>query len=127
MIPESHRAILDKAGLFTLATIGPAGEPHASPVWFDFGGERLRFSLTEDRQKYRNLVRDPHVSLSFTDPDNVIHSMEVRGTVSFEPDPDKAFINSLAQKYLGIPTYPMPDAAPRVIGAIEIRHVVTWM
>jgi PPOX class probable F420-dependent enzyme len=122
MIPESHRAILA-----TLATIGPAGEPHGSPVWFDFGSERLRFSLTEDRQKYRNLVRDPRVSLSFTDPENVIHSMEVRGTVSFEPDPDHAFINSLAQKYLGLLTYPVPDAAPRVIGTVEIRHEVTWM
>jgi PPOX class probable F420-dependent enzyme len=127
MIPESHREILDKKGLATLGTLGPDGSPHCSPVWFDFNGDRIRFSLTEDRQKFRNLQRDDRVAVSFTDPDNNIHSFEVRGRVTFEPDPENAFINLLSAKYLGLPVYPMPDTAPRVIGSVQIEQLHTWM
>lgn len=127
MIPETHTDILAKAGLATLATLSAAGEPHCSPVWFEWDGQRLRFSLTEDRQKYRNLAADPRIAVSLVDPDNPIHSMEVRGRVTFEPDADRSFINSLSNRYMGLPIYPLPDTAPRVIGTVEIDHVTTWL
>ncbi|MDP8992658.1 MAG: PPOX class F420-dependent oxidoreductase [Actinomycetota bacterium] len=66
MIPDSHRDILEKKGLAHVATIGPTGEPHNSPVWFEWDGEHVLFSQTKTRQKYKNLLRDPRVSLSIT-------------------------------------------------------------
>ncbi|GAB2753750.1 PPOX class F420-dependent oxidoreductase [Salinifilum aidingensis] len=106
-IPSSHADLLDKPGFVHVATLGPGGEPQSTPVWYDTDGEFIKISQTTGRQKYRNLQRDPRVALSVTDPDNPYRYLEIRGRVErFEDDSDNAFINSLAQKYLGQEEYP---------------------
>ena len=107
-IPESHADILDQKVLAHVATIGPDGEPQSSPIWFDWDGTFLRFAqVTGYQQKVRNLEREPRVALSIVDPANAYRYLEVRGTVEqIEPDPDWAFINAMAQKYLGQDRYP---------------------
>src|SRR6266704_3155665 len=95
VIPESHADILDKTGLAHLATIGPNGEPQVSPVWYGWDGRYIRVSHTPDRQKYRNVRRDPRVALSITDPDDPYRRIEIRGRVErIDQDPDHAFIDS---------------------------------
>ena len=107
MIPDSHRDILEKKGLAHVATIGPTGEPHNSPVWFEWDGEHVAFSQTKTRQKYKNLLRDPRVSLSITDPDNPYRRLEIRGTLDgVEEDEGNAFINAMAKKYINEDVYP---------------------
>ncbi len=106
-VPSSHADLLDKPGFVHVATLGPRGEPQSTPVWYDTDGEFIKISQTAGRQKYRNLQRDPRVALSIIDPDNPYRYLEIRGRVErFEDDADNAFINSLAQKYLGQDEYP---------------------
>ncbi len=127
VIPESHRDILDETGIAHLGSLGPDGEPQSHPVWYDFQDGQLRISTTKDRQKYRNVTRDPRVSASITDPDDPYRYLEIRGTVaSIEDDPDKKFIDFLAGRYLGEDEYPnkLPDAE-RVIISIEPEHAAT--
>ncbi len=95
--------MLESTALAHVATIGPDGEPQNSPVWIDWDGTYLRFAqVTGYRQKVRNLQREPRVALSIVDPANPYRYLEVRGTVErIEPDPDRAFINAMARKYLG--------------------------
>lgn len=127
VIPDSHRDILDKVGFAHLATIGPDGEPQSHPVWYDVEGDRLKLSTTRDRQKYRNLRRDDRVAVSIIDPENPYRYLEIRGRVdAIDDDPEKKFIDSLAQKYLGEDEYPQkqPDAE-RVIIAIDAEHSAT--
>lgn len=127
VIPDSHRDLLDKKGFAHLATLGPDGEPQSHPVWYAFQDDRLVVSTTKDRQKYRNVTRDPRVSVSITDPDNPYRYLEIRGRVEdIEDDPDKAFIDELAQKYLDKDEYPdkQPDLE-RVNIAIEPEHCAT--
>ncbi|HEU5098250.1 MAG TPA: PPOX class F420-dependent oxidoreductase, partial [Roseiflexaceae bacterium] len=80
----------------------------SSPVWFDRDGTYLRFAQVSGyQQKIRNLQREPRVALSIVDPANAYRYLEVRGTVErIEPDPDMAFINAMAKKYLGQDRYP---------------------
>jgi PPOX class probable F420-dependent enzyme len=66
-VPESHRDLLD--GRFaTLATVGPDGRPQLSEVWFLAEDDAVRVSLNVTRQKTRNLVANPVVSLLLLDP-----------------------------------------------------------
>ena len=108
VIPEQYADLLASTALAHVATIGPDGAPQSSPVWFDWDGTHLRFAqVTGYRQKLRNLQREPRVALSIVDPANAYRYLEVRGTVErIEPDPDWAFINAMAKKYLGQDRYP---------------------
>ena len=108
IIPATHTDLLASTALAHVATIGPAGEPQSSPVWFDWDGAFLRFAqVTGYQQKVRNLQRDPRVALPIVDLANAYRYLEVRGRVErIEPDPEWAFINAMAKKYLGQDRYP---------------------
>lgn len=107
-----------------VATVGPDGAPQNNPVWFDWDGEHLRFSQTTTRQKIRNLEREPRLAISILDPDNGYRYLEIRGRViRVDPDPDKAFIDKMAQKYLGQEKYPWNRPGDeRVIVVVEPQH-----
>lgn len=128
-IVGNHTDILGKKGFAHLASLGPGGEPQSHPVWFDLDADhgRLLVSTGTDRQKYRNILRDPRVSVSILDPDDPYRYLEVRGrVVEIEPDPEKAFLDQLAGKYLGLDTYPYEQRrnVDRVILHIQPDHVV---
>ena len=124
-IPESRRDILEKKGFADIATIGPHGEPQTSPVWYGWDGTHLKFSTTKARQKYKNLVRNPRVSASIVDPDDPFRYLEIRGVAEIEDDPDKAFIDEMARKYLG-KDYPLNQAdEERVVVKIRPKHATT--
>jgi PPOX class probable F420-dependent enzyme len=126
VIPETFEDLLewDTKAYAHVATIGPNGEPQNNPVWFDWDGSAIRFSQTTTRQKLKNVEREPRVALSSLDPENPYRYLEVRGrVVAVEPDPDKAFIDRMAQKYLGEEKYPWNRPGDdRVIVVIEPEH-----
>jgi PPOX class probable F420-dependent enzyme len=67
-----------------------------NPVWFGTQDGLILFSQTTNRQKYRNVQRDPRITLSFVDAANPYRYLEIRGEVArIDPDPDNAFINSM--------------------------------
>ena len=127
MIPDSHRDILEKKGFAHVATIGPDGEPHSSPVWYDWDGEHFLFSQTKTRQKYRYVQRDPRVAVSITDPDNPYRYLEIRGTVEgIDDDEGNAFINAMAKKYIDQDVYPWPQPGDeRVVVKVRPDHTTS--
>lgn len=124
-IPEKFHDILHSKALAFVATIGPKGEPQNNPVWFDWDGTHLLFSQTKARQKYRNVQREPRVSMTIVDPENPYRYLEVRGTVArINDDPDMAFIDAMAKKYLGQDTYPYHQPGDeRVVVVVEPEHI----
>jgi PPOX class probable F420-dependent enzyme len=108
IIPASHLDILNSTALAHIATIGPSGEPQASPVWFDWDGTFIRFAqVARFRQKVRNLEREPRVAISMTDPNDDYRYLEIRGVVErIEYEADTTFINSMSKKYLDKDVYP---------------------
>jgi len=126
MIPSEFDDILQANGFANVATIGPDGEPQNNPVWFAWDGETIAISQTPLKQKYKNLQRDPRVALSILDPANPYRYLEVRGVVeSIEPDPDYAFIHSLANRYMG-QDYPwLQPGEERVVVKIRPLHTTS--
>lgn len=125
VIPETFTDLLESTALIHMATIGPNGEPQNTPVWFGWDGTHILVSQTTNRQKYRNLLRDPHVALSIVDLANPYRHLEIRGKVTrIDPDPDYTFVNSMAKKYLDKDVYPWHNPGDqRVIFVIEPERV----
>ena len=106
-MPQEFADLLNTTALAQVATIGPQGEPHNTPVWFDWDGTYIRFSQTKTRQKFRNLQHDPRIALCIIDPKNPYRHLEIRGkVVRIEEDPDLHFLNGLTKRYLDRDTYP---------------------
>ena len=99
-VPDSHRPLLD-GPVATLATIGPDGRPQQSVVWFLADGDTIKLSLSDSRQKTKNLQRTPGVDLLILDPTNNARYLEVRGDARLEPDPDYVFADQVGAKYGG--------------------------
>ena len=121
---DSVRALLDGKNFASVATLGPDGAPHNSVVWMKREGDTVLFSSVDDRQKIRNLRRDPRVSLTVFDLANPYTSVEIRGAAEILPDPDKRLPHDLAHKYLGIdPPGENEDEARVVVRVLPAKIV----
>ncbi len=112
-----------------MATLGPKGDPQVSPVWFLWDGTDLRFAFNKKRQKYRNLLRDPRVSVSMVDPENPYRALEIRGlVVRMEDDPGFRSINAASQKYLNrnSTTEELGRQDERVVIVVKPERVVAF-
>ncbi|MGH2750710.1 MAG: PPOX class F420-dependent oxidoreductase [Actinomycetota bacterium] len=106
-IPQEYQDLMATRGFAHVASLGPDGGPHSTPVWYDYDGTHVLFSLTTGRQKYHNLSRRPRVALSIIDPDNPYKYLEVRGVVAdIVDDEGNAFIDKMARKYTRHDRYP---------------------
>lgn len=125
-LDEKRKALLETTALAHVATIGPNGEPQTSPVWFGWDGEHLTFSQTTNRQKYKNLKRDDRIAVSIVDPTDPYFYLEIRGRIArVDPDPDLAFINSMAKKYMGVDTYPWHQPGDeRVVMVVQLERTL---
>lgn len=122
-IPEALRYLLEEPNYGSLGTVHPNGTVQVSPMWFEFDGEKLRFTHTNKRQKFRNLQANPSMALAVFDPKDPIEYLEVRGHLEeVIPDPTGSFYDHLHRRYGGDGKIP-PDAADRVILVMTIDKV----
>lgn len=120
--PESHHDLLD-APLASLATIGGDGIPQSTLVWFLHDGGELKISLTTSRLKTKNLIARPRASLLILDPASPQRYLEVRGTVTIEPDNDYEFADKIGAKYgADVRSFDGPGAH-RIVVTIEPTKV----
>lgn len=125
-IPESHADLLERPILFSLATVQPNGQPQVTPVWADLVDGKVRVNTAAGRQKHKNLLARPQATILVVDPENGQRFIEIRGKVvdSTEVGGD-GVIDALANKYLGVETYPWRNPAEtRVTFLIEPTRVV---
>jgi len=104
---DSSRAIFAKKVLAHVASLGPDGAPHVTPVWVELDGDDMVINTALGRAKARNLAADDRVAVSLTDPDDPHVVVAVRGTVvGFTTAGADEVIDRLAKKYLDADTYP---------------------
>jgi PPOX class probable F420-dependent enzyme len=104
-IPASHLDLLTRPICGVLTTIGSDGQPHSSLVWVDADGTCARVNTTLERQKGRNLVANPKVSLLVVDPDNTARYLQLRGDAELVTDGALEHLDKLTRKYTRHPAY----------------------
>jgi PPOX class probable F420-dependent enzyme len=99
-IPESHRDLLTSPLTATLTTVDAKGRPQSTAVWYlvDDDGS-IKGSITDDRQKYKNLSRNPNCSVFIIDPSNPWRTLEIRAEAQLSADPEKATVSKFAKAY----------------------------
>lgn len=123
IVPADRRRLLEMPLYGHLGTIRPDDTVQVNPMWFEFDGERIRFTHTTYRQKYRNLRGNPSMSLSIVDPDDPHHYLEVAGRlVDIVTDPEGAFYVRLQNRYGNQSSTPPRDKADRVILVMSIER-----
>jgi PPOX class probable F420-dependent enzyme len=94
-------ALLDGKNYAVLATVNADGSPQASAMWVGRDGDDLLFSTLQGRLKYRNIVRDPRVSVTVIDSADGENYVELRGRATITPDVDLRVGHQLSWKYDG--------------------------
>ena len=112
------RRILDGKNFATVATVNPDGGPQASVVWFRRDGDSVLFSITSDKQKARNLARDPRVAVTVFDLENPYDSVEIRGHAELVEDAGKELPKQLSHRYLDEDPPPEPDDLVRLVARV---------
>lgn len=95
LVPNDLADLLERPLPASVGTIRPDSTVQVNPMWFEWLGDTLRFTHTTRRGKYRNLLRNPSMSLLVIDPDE-----EVRGRLREAlPDPEGMYWVHLAKRY----------------------------
>jgi PPOX class probable F420-dependent enzyme len=103
---EKAVKLIEAKNFAFFATILPDGSPHVAPVWIDHEGDLVLVNTPMGRVKQKNTARDPRVSISVADQNNMYNRIVIQGRVvsqSFEGA--EAHIDKLANKYTGAKKY----------------------
>jgi PPOX class probable F420-dependent enzyme len=129
-IPVSHLDLLTRPICGVLTTMGRDGQPQSSLVWVDWDGACARVNTTLERQKGRNLLANPKVSLLVVDPDNPARYLQLRGDAELVTEGALEHLDALTRKYTRHPAYyghiyPVTQQAreTRIICRIHARRV----
>ena len=89
--------------LATVVTLMPDGQPQALLTWIDADGDELLVNTEPQRQRARNVARDPRVTVLIHSAESAWDWAEVRGHVSGTTDGQVArdHIDELSNRYLG--------------------------
>ncbi|MER5431817.1 PPOX class F420-dependent oxidoreductase [Streptomyces sp. NPDC002588] len=128
VLREEVRALAHGPNFAALTTLMPDGTPQTQIVWVAADGDHLLVNSEVERQKVRNLRRDPRATLMIWQRDNPYRYVEVRGTVVGGTTGAEArdHIDELALKYTGRPYPPEDIGSPRVILRIAPRRQYVW-
>ncbi len=125
-LSDGAKRIIDKHNFVHIATIMKDGSPQVSPMWVYRHGDEVMISTGVDRQKTRNIKRDPRVALSISDVDSPFPPLQIRGRV-VEIITGEAAVDGFVEvtkKYTGSEPAERPPAADRVVYRIEADSVV---
>jgi PPOX class probable F420-dependent enzyme len=89
--------------LATVVTLMPNGQPQALLTWVDTDGEHVLVNTEPQRQRAKNVARDPRITVLIHSADNPWDWAEVRGHVVEVVGGQIArdHIDTLSQKYVG--------------------------
>jgi len=89
--------------LATVVTLMPNGQPQALLTWVDSDGEYVLVNTEPQRQRARNIRRDPRITVLIHSDADPWDWSEVRGRVVETIDGSEAreHIDKLSRKYLG--------------------------
>lgn len=95
--------LIKSKNLGVVVTLMPDGRPQALPTWIDTDGEHLLVNTERERQRARNIARDPRVTVLVMSSESPWDWSELRGRVvgTIEGDVALRHIHEMSNKYVG--------------------------
>ena len=123
-IDADLQALATDRNFAALTTLMPDGHPQTQIMWVGADDEHVIINTQLDRQKYRNVLADPRVTVTVFDADNPYRYVEARGRVARTQDgaAAAASIDELSRKFTG-GDYGMGPTDSRVILFIDVERV----
>jgi PPOX class probable F420-dependent enzyme len=109
-----------------LTTLLPGGHPQTQVMWVDANEQHLLINTEVHRQKFRNVERDPRVTVTIWDKEDPYRFVEVRGEVVEKVKGQEArdHIDELSQKYRGKPYQTRIQSERVVLRIAPSRQVI---
>jgi PPOX class probable F420-dependent enzyme len=120
--PTLRRLATEGKNYAAVSTLLPDGTPQTTPMWVDADDDHLLLNTEVHRQKFRNILRDPRVTVTIWNAEMPFEYRELRGEVTGTvrgPDA-RSHIDQLSQKYEGH-DYANPITSERVILKVAPR------
>jgi PPOX class probable F420-dependent enzyme len=128
MLEAAVRDAAQAPNFAAFTTLLADGQPMTHVMWVHADDDHVLVNTEVHRQKYKNVGRDPRVTITIIDRESPYRFVEVRGRVVEEvrgPEA-RADIDALSQKYLGT-DYGTEIQSERVILKIQPeRQLVRW-
>jgi PPOX class probable F420-dependent enzyme len=126
---ELHPMVLEMArrrNFAAFTTLLPGGHPQTQVMWVDANEHRLLINTEVHRQKFRNVERDPRVTVTIWDKEDPYRFVEVRGEVVEKVKGQEAreHIDELSQKYRGKPYQTRIQSERVVLRIAPSRQVI---
>jgi PPOX class probable F420-dependent enzyme len=99
-----------------LSTLAADGQPRTHVMWVDADDEHVLINTEVHREKFKDLERDPRVTITVIDHENPYQYVEARGRVveTVRGTDARDHIDALSHRYNGR-DYPAPIQSERVI------------
>ncbi|HWS80138.1 MAG TPA: TIGR03618 family F420-dependent PPOX class oxidoreductase [Rubrobacter sp.] len=126
---EVHPIVLELArgqNFAALTTLLPGGHPQTQVMWVDANERHLLINTELHRQKFRNVERDPRVTVTIWDVEDPYRFVEVRGEVveKIKGQEAREHIDELSHKYRGKPYQTQIQSERVVLRIVPLRQVV---
>src|SRR5688572_5531944 len=126
---EVHPMVLELArrqNFAALTTLLPGGHPQTQVMWVDANEQHLLINTEVHRQKFRNVERDPRVTVTIWDMEDPYRFVEVRGEVVEKVKGQEAreHIDELSHKCRGKPYQTQIQSERMVLSSAPTRQVV---
>jgi PPOX class probable F420-dependent enzyme len=117
MLETDVKSLAQGKNFAAFTTILPDDQPMTHVMWVDADDDHLLINTELHRQKFKNVSRDPRVTVTVMDAANPYHYAEVRGkVVEIVKGPEaRDHIDKLSLKYTGQPYDPKAIQSERVI------------
>jgi PPOX class probable F420-dependent enzyme len=105
MLDDTAKALAQGKNFAAFTTLLPSGQPQTQVMWVDADDEHVLINTEVHRQKFKNVERDPRVTVTIIDAENPYHYAEVRGEVVEKVlgHTAREHIDALSEKYHGKP------------------------
>jgi PPOX class probable F420-dependent enzyme len=126
MIDDSVKVLAADANFAAFTTLLPDGHPQTHVMWVDCDDQYVLINTETHRRKFKNVQRDPRVTVTVMDRQNPYHYAEVRGrVVETVTGPEaRAHIDELSKKYTGNEYQPQIQSERVIVKIAPIRQMV---
>jgi PPOX class probable F420-dependent enzyme len=128
MLDDKTLELVNGKNFGVISTIMASGHPQTHVIMVDTDGENVIINTEIERAKFKNLERNPLVTVTIIDAENPWNYSEVRGHVAeiIHGQEARDHIDFIAQKYFGVDEYPNPIGSARVMVKIAPDRVFTF-